>query len=114
MSTGANPPPPANQPPTEEKITMGSLRKVIAEEIKNLLPGNTGTNNPPTGGNTGTTDAPDIRTQVKTALEQIKSKEDRDARDAKIDDFLAKSAEVKPEEPPKQQRFIEKLMGWGE
>lgn len=109
--------PPATPPSTEDKdkLTAGALRKFIREEIVNLLPGKS-TQDTGTPAAPGTAQPGDIKSEVAEALRQLKSKEDRQARDTEVDKLLAerKANAAKPEVPPVEQRRVHKLMGWGE
>ena len=98
--------------PTGGGLTAGAIRGFIREEIVNLLPGKSTKDTPATP---GTSDQPaDIKAEVAAALKQLKSKEDRDAKDARVDKMLADYEKPAPEVAPKETRRVHKIMGWGE
>lgn len=104
------------QPPSTEetssgdggKLTAGTLRAWMKEEIKALIPGST------KDSGTGQQPAGDIKGEVATALEQLKAKEDRKNRDARVDKMLEEFEKPKEEIAPKEARRVEKFMRWGD
>lgn len=106
-----------------QKTTAGMLREMIRQEITSISdtlfkgkeqPPTTGTTETPAGGEQQR--AADVKGEVARALQSLRAKEDRDARDAKVDELLAahEAAKKTPEKPPVEQRRVHKIMGWGE
>lgn len=103
---------PPSAPSTEDKgpLTAGTLRAWIKEEIGNLIPGKTpatSTQDTPQG-----TSAPDVKSQVAQALQELKTKEDRKARDERVDKMLTEYEKPKEEAAPVERRKVEKWMRW--
>lgn len=106
----------------EEKLTAGTLRKWIKDEIgeavKGLVPGNNGDNGSKDGdsgkGDSGKGNPEDVRGLVQAELARLQRHKDREARDKEIDDRL-KNLEKEPEEKaPVERSRLHKFMGWGE
>lgn len=106
--------PPAGQPTSTEdsgKLTAGTLRGWIKEEIKALIPGQSTKDSTPTG---NTQPPVDIQGEVAKALDQLKAREDRKNRDERVDKMLEKFEAPAEEVAPKEVRKVHKFMGWGE
>lgn len=106
--------PPAGQPTSTEdsgKLTAGTLRGWIKEEIKALIPGQSTKDSAPTGDKQPPAD---IQGEVAKALDQLKAREDRKNRDARVDAMLTEFEKPKEEVAPKEVRRVHKIMGWGE
>lgn len=103
------------QPSTEDngKLSAGTLRGWIKEEIANLLPGKSTSDTPPAG-QPGQQAPTDIRSEVATALEQLRVKEERKNRDARVDKMLEEYEKPKEETVPVERRKVEKFMRWGD
>lgn len=93
------------------KLTAGTLRAWMKEEIKALIPGTSGTKSTV---DSGQQPQGDIKSEVASALEQLKAKEDRKNRDARVDKMLEEFEKPKEEVVPKESRRVEKFMRWGE
>lgn len=91
----------------EEKVTAGSLRDFIRQEIANLMPGKK--EDAPSTEDGGKTD---IRAQVQAALQALKAKESREQRDKEVDAMLEKYNKPPEETAPVERRWIEKFMRW--
>lgn len=95
------------------KVTAGTLREWIKQEVAGLIPGKSTVDSD----TPAATPAPtDIRAEVKAALGELKSKDDREARDAKVDALLKEREDnaAKAETPPVERRKVEKFMRWGD
>jgi hypothetical protein len=90
-------------------LTAGTLRQWIKEEIANLAPGKSTKDTPQ-----GTEGGGNIRQQVVEALGQLKTKEERDKRDAEVDKMLEEWKKPAEEVTPRERRKVEKLMRWGD
>lgn len=118
--TQATPPPAKDEKSTKDEgkgITAGTLRQMIREEVGNiagsLMPGGGSTKDTPAPGSQAAATS-DIKSQVAEALAQLKSKEDRQARDAEVDAMLAEYKKPKEEVIPVERRRVERIMGWGD
>lgn len=96
------------------KLSAGTLRGWIKEEIKALIPGQSTKDTAPASGGTGQQPPADIKGEVATALEQLRQKEDRKNRDARVDKMLEEYEKPKDETPPVERRKVEKFMRWGD
>lgn len=97
-------------------LNVGVLREMIRTEVTKvaeaLVPGKKSTED--TGSTGGEEGKGDVKAEVARALASLKSKEDREKRDAEVDEMLA-AYKKKPEETaPVERRRVEKIMGWGE
>lgn len=103
-------------PKDDGKITAGTLRSMIREEVagiaKNLIPG--GSKDDGGDDNKDTGNPADIRGQVEKALTSLREREARQERDKKVDELLEKSAAPKEEKPPVERSRLHRFMGWGE
>lgn len=107
MTTDPTPPP----TDTPEKVTAGTLRTWIKEEVLSAFTSNKPADTPPTG--TGTPPTTDIKSQVAEALSALRKREERESRDAEVDKLL-EAAKKPPENTPVERRRVHKIMGWGE
>lgn len=108
-------PPKTDPPKGEGPITMGGLRTLVGEVVKELLPGgppketdppNTPPGGPPAGGS--------VKAMVQTELDKIKAREARDKRDKDVDDQLAKLAPLTAQKTPVERGRLHRFMGWGD
>jgi hypothetical protein len=98
-----------------EKLTAGTLRQWIKEEIGNLVPGGKSTQDNQQGQQqTQQGQQQDIRSQVVEALNQLKTREERQQRDARIDKMLTEYEKPAEEKAPVERRKVEKFMRWGD
>lgn len=108
---------PKETPSTEDnaKLTAGTLREWIKQEIAGLIPSSTSGAGSKSAVDSATPGAPtDIRAEVKAALGELKSKEDRQAKDARVDKMLEEYEKPVEETPPAERRRVEKFMKWGD
>lgn len=104
--------PPKETPPPKDdgKVTAGSLRDMIRQEIANLMPGKSTED----GGKSTEDSKTDIKTQVTLALQSLKAKESREQRDKEVDAMLEKYKKPPEETAPVERRWVEKFMRWGD
>jgi hypothetical protein len=107
-------------PPTEpdgDKLTMGSLKKMIQDTVAEIVPGLIGSAKPPTpAGPAPATDVPtDIAAQVRAQVERIRKQEEKQKTEAQVLADIAALKDAKPvEKVPVQRSKLHKVMGWGD
>ena len=118
--TEQQPPSPTGIPPADTKTdNVGMLRGLIREEMKGIIPelkslfgGKGDTPTQPTQQD----DPERLKGEVAAVVAQIKRREEREARDKKIDALLEAQKEGTPAPPvvPKEVSRVHRFMGWGE
>lgn len=99
---------------TDDKLTAGGLRDMIKEMVTDAVAALTPKKDTDTA-SSKPSDAPtDVAGQVQAELARLKRREERDARDKKIDDQLAELQGKTADKPPMERRKVHGFMGWGE
>lgn len=100
------------------KLTFGELKKMIADTVKDVVGSSTAdkddkkTSDTNSGGSS--VGGGGVAAEVARQVAKLKEKEERAARDKKVDDTLADLSSKVVEKKPVERGRLHKFMGWGE
>lgn len=109
---------PATDPPKGGGLTVSDLRNMVTELVKDAVGAAKAPEGAPASDKAGTetqaTRSTSIASEVQRQVDKIRAKDEREAKDKKIQDALTELSEKTKEKPPVERRRVHKLMGWGE
>lgn len=103
-------------PPDAKGVDKSAIREVVGELLAEFgiapddgTDAGDGATKPPAARTQAAVEA-DVESQVRGAIDKLRTEEDRDRRLAALEQANAKP---EPERPPVKQRVSTRLMGWG-